>query len=698
MKETIEAGDIKTNRSVTFFFSGTGENASDIKDLYEKYKFDDQSIRIYFNGCQDNRIGGLRLGLGYISPDLDYVAKKIRACFTDSGELSLDQLAEQFGDAIVIQPNIKPQEPPLTTPSPTLSISEINLVGFSRGAVSTFSTARHLDDLKIPMKILAIDPVPGETRAQAKGEGTLYQKNYNLTQCKHLKQAEVMLGSYMNSISMLYNKYFRQMAPICGRQTAYHVFLTPKIYHREPSDICTKHIEAFLKKKTLSDFHKLKFYDNLYTPPKIIQQHVHNHADIIRLAEFSPLYKLIIFDKIQKKHPTITVETPFKIAQALLALYTYKQSAHDLEELFNIIQHDKTNKGKATREYIIEFNNILLFTQDFKRLTPDIKLKLDSFSHTVFTIVNQYSQLDSPSITNKEKLQTDILAQIELLNDVIPAESFKFLKETTILFLKHNALLHLNLAQFLTEDETFRESSQSMKDQQPLSPAMDIARQLFLSTQTERDMIYQQLQMNIPIDIKTLNFDELAEIIQFFSASQITEMLSQPSILSKIDNLERVNKLMGYMPTWEHRKALYKGIATKLEYHVTSIDIHLIELIKYLSINKCKQLCDKLSEKNLQMSTDPSFLHAIQTELEQEKRDPLYIIIGKWTVNSLLTTLAEPVFTPKDTAMPSKPVEKAGQVILSCSSSLFGPVAAATRGEFFDSSNTPIHQPTTMKK
>ena len=44
----------------------------------------------------------------------------------------------------------------------TNDINEITLEGFSRGAVKTFAVAKKLDNIGIPMHIIANQPVPGE--------------------------------------------------------------------------------------------------------------------------------------------------------------------------------------------------------------------------------------------------------------------------------------------------------------------------------------------------------------------------------------------------------------------------------------------------------------------------------------------------------------------------------------------------------
>ena len=142
---------------VIFVFAGTAGTAKNLANVYERYIYKNDVVRVYFNGCQDKAVGGL---FGLLSPNLDIAGANVRGCFDDEGRLSIDALRETFGPSVLIFP---------TKTEGAVPVESISLVGFSRGAVTTFSSARHLDDLEKPIQIFAEDPVPGETLDVAKG-------------------------------------------------------------------------------------------------------------------------------------------------------------------------------------------------------------------------------------------------------------------------------------------------------------------------------------------------------------------------------------------------------------------------------------------------------------------------------------------------------------------------------------------------
>jgi len=149
-------------KKIFFSFAGTGGTAEQEQNNLERFKaFDDDVVRVYFNGCQDRRIGGGILS-GWISPDLDVVATGVRQAFdtSDTGptQISLKALKERFGDAIRIEPETALEDD-------KHQVESISLNGFSRGAVTTFACVRALDNLKIPMSLYAQDPVPGNSKA-----------------------------------------------------------------------------------------------------------------------------------------------------------------------------------------------------------------------------------------------------------------------------------------------------------------------------------------------------------------------------------------------------------------------------------------------------------------------------------------------------------------------------------------------------
>ena len=68
---------------IFFAFSGTGGSAENMQKSMDNtdFPFEEDVIQIYFNGCHDSQVGGQSWGMGYVAPDLDVVAKKIKSCF-----------------------------------------------------------------------------------------------------------------------------------------------------------------------------------------------------------------------------------------------------------------------------------------------------------------------------------------------------------------------------------------------------------------------------------------------------------------------------------------------------------------------------------------------------------------------------------------------------------------------------------------
>lgn len=184
--------------------------------------FNDDVIRVYFNGCQDKHIGGHSKLKGYLDPNLDVVANKVRHAFSrdDVVTLNLADLKKEFGSSIIIEPKEGLMD--------VEEVDDITLNGFSRGAVATFATARALDDLDTPMSLLAEDPVPGNSRENTYKQDSLYAKNFDLSHCRNIARGEILLGTYSKHNQGWENKWFRQMAPKFNVTTDSHIFMVPK--------------------------------------------------------------------------------------------------------------------------------------------------------------------------------------------------------------------------------------------------------------------------------------------------------------------------------------------------------------------------------------------------------------------------------------------------------------------------------------
>ncbi len=338
-------------KKILFVFAGTGDNAENMEKEFEKPtmgEFPEDVIRVYFNGCQDKKIGGQPGGLlGQVFPDLDVVGSKTRACFNQQGELSLSELKNQFGKSIIIRPD---------TTEPTVEVESINLTGFSRGAVTTFSVARHLNDVGKPISLFAMDPVPGESKDMAKKEDSQFYKNHDLRACTNLKHAEVVLGTYANNINLFHNSYFKQMVPHFNEQCNAAVYRVPKTHHMDWSAKADNQQIDFLAAMGLKRNirHYVDAKDKMHFVPKVLAQklHIGNAENIVLL----PLYKEKLLEELSKKYSDAK-NFNVKTALSLHALEHAPDSPAKITLVQKVIS-DKTTTGKALREFITEFENI----------------------------------------------------------------------------------------------------------------------------------------------------------------------------------------------------------------------------------------------------------------------------------------------------------------------------------------------------
>lgn len=221
---------------VIFFFAGTGDNGSGYMFMKERQsRFQDGVIRIYIKGCQEERVGN-----GFLFPDLEIAANNIRNAF-EGNELDLDKLRENFGNGLY------------AIGGQTLGkvkVDDITMEGFSRGAVTTFAAAKKLDDLNIPMHIIANQPVPGDAGIAKR----LYSRYCDLRDCRNIKSAHTFLASYNLEQGFLHNHFFRQMVAKFPTEANAQQILFPHQHHLDwfSSSPIHSHINKLMAEKGLT--------------------------------------------------------------------------------------------------------------------------------------------------------------------------------------------------------------------------------------------------------------------------------------------------------------------------------------------------------------------------------------------------------------------------------------------------------------
>ncbi|KTD09373.1 hypothetical protein [Legionella jamestowniensis] len=573
------------SKKVLFVFAGTGDTANHLEQTYEKEAFDTDVIRIYFNGCQDKAIGGRTPGIGYISPNLDTVARKLRTCFNDDGILSLKALKQEFGKAVVIRGVEKEKK---------IKVNDISMTGFSRGAVTTFAVARHLDDLDIPMSLFASDPVPGNPKQLTHHRSTSFNKNFNLSHCENLKKATVVLGMYQKNINPLHNKFFRQMAPIFNKHCESAIYTVPKAEHLSWSAFAKNHELDFIHNQELTT--ELSVYSeekaSFFFTPKVLQQKFHTGVD--GRVQLTTRYKEKLFDAISMENGVIRESDPVKMGLALYILDT-APGFDNKTRLYKAIKKN-TAAGTALREFLVEFESI---NQYLLAKNNNIAQPLDNFKIAVHQLLASFP-IEKATYAQKENLKKAIFHTLQTtLKDKIPNQSYSTLKNIMQDFLKDNVIFHIDLAKYIDESETFQSGPTPVKDPEHyfvdiahIKDADELATRLYQMSERSRISSYEKYGPNLPKIIK--NEQQLGDIIRFLPPDKIAVTLKNSQIKPLINNIDAINTMMEKLFTAEQRKQVFLSVKEA----IPSMELNFAQLgklMQYLSFDKNKQLLEFVS-------------------------------------------------------------------------------------------------------
>lgn len=408
-------------------FAGTGDTAINNRNL-EEVKFNKDVIRVYFNGCQDATIGG-RYVVGSLSPNLDIVAQKTRECFDKQGELSIAELKKKFGSSIIIEPD---------SVEGLVEVDEIYLTGFSRGAVTTFSVARHLDDLNKPIQLFALGPVPGESLAYAKKSNSEYNKNHDLSNCKNLTHAVVVITQCRRNVNYFHDTYFKQMAPYFNSACDSHVYSVPQKHHLSSFGAALNQKIDFLVSTGCCSKDRPLIYSESKDPkfffPKFMTQI--NHPGNAQETELLPRYRqkliLALKDKGYKEVENWSVKT----AQAMFALaQSSTPSDSDRVKLQDIVLNDKTNRGKLVREFIVEFENMNQHVLSKSKPVVKSSAAMNTLRQSFYTeLIKLASEPSTGACVQIAKTMHDVIKNSKTA--FLP-EVYQNLKSTYVQFLDH---------------------------------------------------------------------------------------------------------------------------------------------------------------------------------------------------------------------------------------------------------------------
>ena len=249
-----------------FFFAGTEADVEDYAKRKERYSdFKDDVVRIYIKGCEEERVGN-----GVLFPDLEIAANNVRNAFNGT-QLNLATLQNNFGGGLykIIPPSHELEK--------TIIVEGITLEGFSRGAVTTFATAKKLDDLGIPMHIIANQPVPGDPGLAKR----LYSRYCDLSDCRNIKSAHTFLACHNLEKGFVHNYFFRQMVAKFPNNLNAETILFPHQGHLDWFN--TSPIHYHINKRMIENG-----FSNSYEPNNDNEHNIKNWYQVHKDLYFTP--------------------------------------------------------------------------------------------------------------------------------------------------------------------------------------------------------------------------------------------------------------------------------------------------------------------------------------------------------------------------------------------------------------------------
>lgn len=395
---------------VVFFFAGTGDDG----EFYALSKenestFNDDVIRIYIKGCQHTTVGG-KFSLEGLRPDLEVAAKNIRSAFSGN-KLNLAQLRQNFNDyraQIDARPDTNLlnneelkrlknsgiytiQGAPSLIESEVITVDEIVLEGFSRGGVTTFATAKQLNDLDIPLHVIANQPVPG-------GLGItdpLFVNYKDLSHCHNIRSATTLLVTQNLENSLAENKFFHQMMSRFPKETQVKHFLMPHQQHLQWMDDSPipYHIDHQLAaidfaQNNQAERKVINWYDKktqYYFTPKELRQPIYGAEANL---EIDPLYQAFINDKAKRLFTEKSPALAKSLQQERETFLNLYQKEQELIRHYPSMKSSFMRLSKVSKAYLYDI---------LKEYNPSITPKLEEVKERVSTLLkNTPNDFGSP--------------------------------------------------------------------------------------------------------------------------------------------------------------------------------------------------------------------------------------------------------------------------------------------------------------
>ncbi|WP_454781724.1 hypothetical protein [Legionella sp. WA2022007384] len=229
-----------TTRSDTthlvIYFCGTGNPGTSFENLAAPYlrEVSDKVTTVFVNGCDHPEVCN-----STADPDLSkFAARFTKTVFrTENGQLFLSAK-----DLTQLKVGIKWN----TQESATKPIDKISLVGYSRGAVTTFEIGNELNKLQqssgivVPVRIVAEQPVPGNYTNLLPSSVVAHASN--CVKAINIESATIILAAYapqldegLNFIQKkMHAGFFSQMVPKFHKDLQPELIFIPRQHHWSP--------------------------------------------------------------------------------------------------------------------------------------------------------------------------------------------------------------------------------------------------------------------------------------------------------------------------------------------------------------------------------------------------------------------------------------------------------------------------------
>lgn len=245
--------------------------------------FAEDTVRVYLSGSTFAKVGGGIPGVGNLGlfPNLAVGVENLLKHFKEKStkkndtspetasiaaddaseashepnpacELDLASLKACFGEAVTIVKPASLQEENTVRPAC------IGLIGFSRGAVSTFMAAKALNSKEvtreIPVDIFADQPVPGNFVNYPGSNG---YAGSDLSQCENIRSCHISLGCYHTQKLRSHERlFYKQLVPTLPPSTDCSIEYIPLHQHAVNHFTNATLLKKIAEKNTLSGYFK----------------------------------------------------------------------------------------------------------------------------------------------------------------------------------------------------------------------------------------------------------------------------------------------------------------------------------------------------------------------------------------------------------------------------------------------------------